>query len=209
MAQRPAGAVTDRHAPVVTSPGIDGDEMAAVNRIFSDVTAAFGIDGGPVFDRLSSGQDVAQALSVPPAVIGVLYARAHGWMSLGRIDRARTLFRALCLLDGRNADYWVGYGACLRMAQPSADVSPQPDGARQYDNAAKAFEIAALLRPDWAVPHFHALELSLYLRRWDRARASLAAYQARLTPDIPPSVAQEAQRLRKVLETRRALIAGS
>lgn len=205
MAQRPADAVTDHATPPAVSSGDDedmGDEdVAAVGRIFRDVTASFGIDGGPVFERLAAGQNIAQALSVSPAVVEALYARAHGWFSLGRVDRALTLFRALCLLDERNADYWVGYGVCLRMAQ-LPDGAAQSEKARQLDSARKAFEAAALLRPEWAIPHFHALELFLFLRRWDEARACLAAYEARMTPDIPPSIAQEVQRLRAILEAR-------
>ncbi|MGV6872539.1 hypothetical protein ACUSIJ_07580 [Pseudochelatococcus sp. B33] len=201
MAQRPPAAVTE-HDPPLAAPG-DDEDMAAVRRIFRDVTAAFGIDGAPVFERLAAGQSVAQALSVSPAVVDVLYARAHGWSSLGRVDRAQTLFRALCLLDERNADYWVGYGVCLRMA-PLPDSASRSERARQYDSARKAFEAAALLRPDWAIPHFHALELSLFLRRWDQARACLVAYEERMTPEIPLSIVQEAQRLRAILETRQA-----
>ncbi len=196
MAPRPESADKQGDALLARSQGIDDDGMATVARIFRDVTAAFGINGAPVFDRLASGQSLAQALSVSPAVADVMYARAHSWFSLGRVDRAQTLFRALCLLDERNADYWIGYGVCLRMAQ-------------QSDSAWKAFEIAAILRPDWAVPHFHALELSLSLRQWDRARDCLAAYDKTVTPEIPMSIVQEAQRLRGMLDVRQAVATAS
>lgn len=191
--QHPANAVLDRDTPPATSSG--ADDAAAVGRIFRDVTAAFGIDGAPVFERLSAGESLADALSLPPPVADAMYARAHGWFSSGRIDRALTLFRALCLLDEKNADYWVGYGVCLRMTAPAED-------AAQLDTAWRALEVAALLRPEWPIPHFHAFDLSLFQQRWERARLCLAAYEERATPDVPSAIVQEAQRLRTILEAR-------
>lgn len=197
MAQRLQGVAGAGRATPAVSLGVDDEDVATVGRIFRDITARFGIDGAAVFDRLAAGQNVAQALSMPPAVVEVMYARAHGWFSQGRVDRALTLFRALCLLDERNADYWVGYGVCLRLAPGDG-----ADGERQLDSASKAFEMAALLRPDWAVPYFHALELSLFRQRREQAAACLAAYEERATPDLPQAIVQEVHRLRIALESR-------
>lgn len=191
MIHSPKAIVPEPKTPLAATLGVDNEVVKAIGRIFQEATATFGINGSAVFDRLASGQTVAQALSVPPAVIDVMYARAHSWFALGRMDRAQTLFRALCLLDEQNADYWVGYGVCLRLGQ-------------RLDNAAKAFDIAAALRPDWAIPHFHAFELALSQGLFDEAQKSLLAYRERVTPDIPPPVVQEIQRLQAALELHQA-----
>lgn len=183
MALRPDD-VTLAHA--TARLGVGGDDLAALGETFCQAMAALGIDGAPVFEHLAAGRDIGQALSVSSEVIDALYARAHGWFALGRAGRALTLFRALCLLDAGNADYWVGYGVCLRLTQ-------QPEHAR------RAFTAAARLRPAWAVPHFHALELAIAVKRPDEARVSLAAYEERASRETPPAIVQEARRLRAFL----------
>lgn len=202
MTRRPDDTVppvaASAEAGVSGAAGIAGnlgdEDVAVAGDIFRQVTATFGIDGAPVFERLLSGQSIGEALSVAPAVIDALYARAYAWFSHGRTDRALVLFRALCVLDGSQADYWVGYGVCLRATQrPDSEV----DGP-----ARQAFDIAARLRPDWAIPHFHALELAVAGQDWDRARTCLSAYEERATADIAPTIVQEARRLRAVVDMR-------
>ncbi|MGI6246730.1 MAG: hypothetical protein ACOYJQ_13300 [Pseudochelatococcus sp.] len=200
MAQRPAGVVSAADDPEVRrqggsppgrSLGIGSEEEAVVGAAFRDMMAALGINGAPVFERLAAGQNLAQALSVPAGVVEALYARAHNWFSQGRIDRAEPLFRALCLLESRSADYWVGYGVCLRMKG-------------QPENALRAFEAAAMLRPEWEIPHFHALELTVALKQWAQAGLCLAAYDARASAQTPPAIIRDAKRLRMALEARQA-----
>lgn len=173
--------------PLGRSLGLSDGDVGILGRLFGDLTASLGIDGEPIFERLAQGQSIGQALAMPPGTVERVYARAHAWFALGRIERAEPLFRALCLLSEEDADFWVGYGVCLRM-------TGQPAKARQ------AFEAAANLRPDWALPHFHALELAVLQRHWPQALAALAAYDARAGADIPPPVAAEAARLRLALE---------
>ncbi len=174
-------------SPIGKSLGLDNDEVALFGKLFGELAASLGIDGGPIFDRLAAGQSIGQALALPDDVIERIYARAHRLFTLGKLDRATALFRALCLLREEDADFWVGYGVCLRLTD-------------QLARARQAFESGVNLRPDWAVPHFHLLELALHLRQWPQAQAALAAYDARAGGGVAPEIAAESARLRVVLE---------
>lgn len=173
--------------PLARSLGLSGDEAGLMGRLFGELTASLGIDGGPIFGRLLRGHSIGEALAVPDAVVERIYGRAHRWFALGRVDKATPLFRALCLLRDEDADFWLGYGICLRY-----------DG--RLAEAGRAFQSAANLRPGWALPWFHALELALFTRQWQLAQAALSAYDDRAGKDTPPAVADEAARLRMVLD---------
>lgn len=173
-------------SPLGVSLGLEGGEVALLGRLFRELTASMGIDGAPVFDRLRRGQSIGQALAVPDDVVERVYARAHRWFALGQVDRAATLFRALCLLREEDADFWLGYGVCMRLAD-------------EPEKAARAFESAANLRPDWALPWCHALELALHGRQWSLARTALSAYDARVGDGVPAGIAAEVARLRLAL----------
>lgn len=195
--RREAGAAASRipsaddtNPPGGIYSGLSADELKYASERFNDITAAFGIDGVSIFKRLASGQSIRQALSIPPEVVEAIYTRAHSWFSLARFDRALTLFKALCVLDGDSADYWVGYGVCLRIL-------------RQPANAQRAFDNAALLRPEWEIPHFHALELAVSERWWQQAGICLAAFEARQNESTPATIAHEANRMRIAIETQR------
>lgn len=174
-------------SPIGQSLGLERDEVALFGKLFGELAASLGIDGGPIFDRLAAGSSIGQALAVPDDAIERIYGRAHHLFTLGKLDRATALFRALCLLREEDADFWVGYGVCVRLTD-------------QLARAQQAFESGANLRPDWAVPHFHLLELALHRRQWPQARAALAAYDARAGTGLAPEIAAESARLRVVLD---------
>lgn len=174
-------------SPIGQSLGLERDEVALFGKLFGELAASLGIDGGPIFDRLAAGSSIGQALAVPDDAIERIYGRAHRLFTLGKLDRATALFRALCLLREEDADFWVGYGVCLRLTD-------------QLARAQQAFESGANLRPDWAVPHFHLLELALHRRQWPQARAALAAYDARAGTGLAPEIVAESARLRVVLD---------
>ena len=170
--------------------GLGEDEVEALGAIFAEATGAMGIDGAPIFERIKQGQSLGQALAMPKGAGDLLYARAHRWFSLGRIDKAEPLFRALCILDGATADYWIGYGVCLRL--------------RGFLSQAEiAFETAARLRTDWAIPHFHALELAVHRDDWPNAAQRLGRFEERVTAETPEAVQAEAERLRAAIDLRR------
>lgn len=175
---------------LATTLGLDAAETDALGRMFTAVASSLGIDGGPIFERLSRGEPLGRALALPAGTEEVLYARAHRWFSAGRPERAEPLFQALCLIDGTSADYWVGYGVCLKLRSALAEAS-------------MAFEIAARLRPDWAMPDFHALEIALRTGDYAGAAEHLKNFDARAgAGDIPEAVHSEVARWRAVLEIR-------
>lgn len=153
-----------------------------------------GVEAKGFFERLRAGESLGAALGIPPEILEVVYARAHRWFSVGKPDRAEPLFRALCIADGRVADYWVGLGVCLRMR-------------KDWDSASLAFTVASSLRPDWAVPVFHACELALASgdipaagRQMKRLEALLSAERAQVA--LPEAMLAETRRMARALRLR-------
>jgi tetratricopeptide (TPR) repeat protein len=177
-------------SPLGRMLGLNEEEVGALGAIFAEAARAMGIDGGPIFERLKAGQSLGRALGMPKGTGDLLYARAHRWFSVGRIDKAEPLFRALCILDEGSANHWVGYGVCLRLRG-------------SLNEADLAFQTAAKLRADWAVPHFHALELAVHRGDWERAAQHLALYDERVTADTADAIKAEAARLRTAIEVHR------
>lgn len=180
-------STSEAASPIANSLGLNSGDIDLMDSLFCELMAALGIDGSPIFQRLRLGQSIGQALAIPETVIERIYARAHRWFAHGKVDKATALFRALCLLRDEDADFWLGYGVCLRVE-------------RQLHKAEKAFESAASLKPDWALPYFHMLELALHQKQWAQARAALLAYDARSDQQIPPEITSEIARLRVALE---------
>ncbi|MBE7248994.1 MAG: hypothetical protein INR63_28965 [Actinomycetospora chiangmaiensis] len=169
--------------------GLNPAEGELLNQLLSEVAAPLGLDGARIYVALREGRTLGEALGLPADLTDVLYLRAHTWFSAGRPDRAGPVFRALCALDGRCADHWVGHGVCLTLS-----------GAE--DEAEIAFATAAALRPDWAVPHFHAAGLAVSRGRWEAARAHLSAFLARRDPGLPETMLREAGRLEAAMARR-------
>jgi tetratricopeptide (TPR) repeat protein len=188
-------STTDQGAGTAVSPlaralGIGEAELDVVGQLFVEAASDMGVDGLKIFARLKKGEPLGRALSIPPGVAELLYARAHQWFLVGRPDAAEPLFRTLCVIDGGTADYWVGYGICLR-------------GRQAWSEAIIAFETATRLRPEWEVPHFHALELFMRRETWARAADELAAFEANAGPETPTVMTTDAARFRTALDLRR------
>lgn len=169
--------------------GLDGEETRAFTDAFAALAEPMGLDGRHIVAALSRGDTLGEALGLPPGFTDLLYSRAHGLFSAGRQDRAEPLFRALCVVDGRTADNWVGYGLCLRQRDEDAQ-------------ATLAFATAAALRPDWAVPQFHAAQVALAQDRWAEAAAHLDAFRERDGASVPAAMRREAQRQSRALALR-------
>jgi hypothetical protein len=189
-----AGGRADAPAksPLGSMLGLNEEEVVALGKVFTEAARAMGIDGGPIFERLKEGKTLGEALAMPKGVGELLYHRAHRWFSFGRVDKAEPLFRALCILDGSKADHWVGHGVCLRLGG-------------DLDQAELAFETAARLRAEWAVPHFHALELAVHRQNWAAAADRLARFDQYVTPDIAPAIKAEVERLRAAIALRQGV----
>ena len=178
-------------SPLGQALGLNEQELETLGTVFNETTQSMGIDGAPIFAKLRQGESLGSALGLPPGLRELLYARAHRWFSFGRVDRAEPLFRALCILAEGSADHWVGYGVCLRLRD-------------NLDQAEFAFATAARLRTDWAIPHFHALELALHRQRWADAQAHLALYNAWVSDDTPEAIRAEVGRFRAALALKQA-----
>ncbi len=96
------------------SLGMTEGEVDVVGEVVGAQLTAMGLDGDAVFARIRAGEPLGKALGFPKGTADLLYFRAYNFLQVGRSDKAEPLFRALCILDGREADYWVGYGLCLR-----------------------------------------------------------------------------------------------
>lgn len=169
--------------------GLVGEEAVAFADAFAAAAEPLGLDGRRVIDALSRGGTLGDALGLPPRFVELLYSRAHGLFTAGRHDRAEPLFRALCAVDAPTADYWVGYGLCLRQRDANGE-------------AALAFATAAALRPAWAVPQFHAAQLALAQGRWAAAAEHLDAFHDRDGAEVPDAMRREAERQSRALAIR-------
>lgn len=152
---------------------------------------AQGVDGSRFLEAFSRGVPLAEALGIPSSALEVIYARAHQWFSIGRVDRAEPLFRALCAGDGSQADHWVGHGVCLR-------VLGDPHGA------AIALQTAHRLRPDWAIPCFHLAELAALAGDRPGALAWLRSFGTNADETTPAPMVKDARRLTEILTPARA-----
>ncbi|KQT54071.1 hypothetical protein ASG43_00040 [Aureimonas sp. Leaf454] len=168
--------------------GLSGEESRLVEDLCSDLLKTSGVDGTSFFARLRAGHDIDTALGLPSHLREFMYARAHRWFSVGRVDKAEQLFRALCAADPRDADYWVGFGICLRKR-----------GDLVF--ARLAFETAIAHRPTWDVPHLHAVEVAI--RRGDRAGAQdhAAKFRQAAGENTPPELLAELARLDVAMNT--------
>jgi tetratricopeptide (TPR) repeat protein len=183
------GAGSPEKTVFAQSLGVAVEELPAVGALFSAVMARAGVNGDRIFAGLSEGKSMREALAVPEEAVPVIYARAHSWFSIGRVDKALVLFRGLCALAPDVADHWVGLGVCFK----SLD---------RFEESARALESAAVRRPDWALPYLHLVEV--HLRAGDRtgAAAALAAFDARPHDHIPALLKQEVERFRAALAAR-------
>lgn len=154
--------------------------------LFVDMMGRFGVHGREIFERMREGAPLGRALEAPEGAAEVLYSRAHQWFSVGRLEKAESLFRALCVIAGDVADHWVGYGICLKLR----GLLPE---------AEQAFLTGATLRPDWAIPHFHLLEIFVRSDDWIRARQALTAFDNRKEDATPEPVMKEAERFRAAI----------
>ena len=175
--------------PLGEALGIDAAGIDLLGDVFAEASASMGLDGRAIFERLRAGQTMGQALALPNGLRDLLYARAHQWFTIGRHDKAEGLFRTLCILDGSVADYWMGLGICLRLKS-------------QWQQAHDAFQSASALRPDWAIPYFHALEAFIRQGDWASAGQAMQAYDARSQKGVPDTVRKEMVRFRTAIEFR-------
>jgi cytochrome c-type biogenesis protein CcmH/NrfG len=123
-------------------------------------------------------------LGVPARTGDALYAMAYHNLAAGRADRAERLFCALCLLDPRRPESFLGYGICV---------------ARRGDkrHARALFALAEAARPDWAVPHFYLASIDVAEGRLAEARAALDRFFALKDGDVPRNLVADAERMRR------------
>jgi tetratricopeptide (TPR) repeat protein len=168
---------------------IDDNQLDLLEGFFVEAATAKGASGRKIFARLRRGASVGQALEIPNTAVEILYSRAHRRSALGRHDKAEPIFRALCIINGESADFWTGLGICLRARSA-------------WDEALAAFATASQQRPQWAVPHFHALELCIRRAAWTQAASELAAFEQKADSETHPALTAEAERYKKALLLR-------
>jgi tetratricopeptide (TPR) repeat protein len=168
---------------------IDDSDLDQLGELFAEAAAAQGADGGLVFAALRKGAPLGKALGISAKAIELLYFRACKWFQAGAPGKAEAIFRTLCILDPKQADFWAGLGVCLRMREA-------------WDEALAALGQAAEKRPNWAVPHFHRLEIFVRRGAWGEAASEMAAFEAKKGPGLPPQFAIEAGKYKRAIEKR-------
>ena len=168
-----------------------GLDRAAFEGLLTVVAAASKPATVEVVRRLDEGASLQAALGLSQSAIAHLYAQAFTAFNAGRYARAEELFRTLCILAGDNADHWLGYAVCLRLREA-------------FGKARAACANALKLRPDWAVAHFHLLEIAMREEAFDDARSHFASLEGR-TAELPDGMARELERFEIALQRRAPL----
>lgn len=182
-------ANSDRFTTLGRKFELTGQEAETLSTLFEEALAGTGLEAGKILNSVGAGKGLAEALALPAGTSDLLYARAHQWFNIGRFDKAESLFLALCILYGEIADHWVGYGICQK-------INGKPQVAEL------AFETASHLRPDWAIPHFHRLDLTIRQGDFARAAQVLAAFDERANETVPQPILDEVTRFRTALLLR-------
>lgn len=164
------------------------DVLASMGLQQSDVDAlhASHLPARPLLQALKTGQPVAEVLGLPPRSVDLIYSQAFALLNAGRASAARRLFAALCVLDGRNVDHWLGHGLCLVAA-----------GAMR--EAKLAFTTAHSLAPAAAAPAFHLATLALKENDRTTAAAFLQIFAAAPNGPEKSTLAPAARQMINVL----------
>jgi tetratricopeptide (TPR) repeat protein len=169
------------------SLGIEDDDLDLLEDIFVQATAAKSLPGDKIFAALKRGDSFGKALGISNDMIEFLYARAHRWVAVAQYGRAEPIFRALCIADPSSADFWVALGICLRARSA-------------WGEALAAFETASEKKPQWEIPHFHALDLCVRRKDWAKAATELAAFEKKADNETHSAIVAEVNKYKKALQ---------
>ena len=98
---------------------LSNEELGLLLDILSDDDGETAV----ALEGLAAGKTIGQAIGLPPRATDLIYAQAYAQFNAGHPRRAQPLFAALCVLDGKIADHWLGLGVCLRHAGDTVQVS--------------------------------------------------------------------------------------
>ena len=161
---------------------LSNEELGLLLGILSDEDGETAL----ALEGLAAGKTIGQAIGLPPRAIDLIYAQAYAQFNAGHPRRAQPLFAALCVLDGKTADHWLGLGVCLRHAGDAVQ-------------ARVAFETARALAPEAPAPAFHMAHLLLEQGEQSAARDHLATFKAAPQGPEKAALAETAHRLMSVL----------
>ncbi|WP_417277781.1 hypothetical protein [Celeribacter sp.] len=168
-------------------------EQVAMRQALVGLAGQTGFAYDRVFDALTAGQSLVEALNLPPEIVDLLYAQAFARFNAGDISTAQSLFLALTLIAPEVRDHWLGLGICLRR---SGEAKGAPEAAQA------AFLRAEEIAPDDPAVQFHLTELMCQRRDWRGAEGHLKRFIA-----LPETAARlrlipEMRKLATLLETQ-------
>lgn len=99
--------------------------------------------------------------------ISLLYSLGYGLYEKGDYKDAKTVFQRLVLARPQEKKYWMGLGAALQMV-------------KDYDEALTSWAMVSLINDEDPLPHFHAAECYLSLKRFDEATKAIASAKERV-----------------------------
>lgn len=150
------------HSSLAERLGVSDDDIEAARAALEGINEDGSLDLLAVFDGLSAGQNLREALGLSEQAVDALYAQAFANFNAGKTAAAANLFQALTVLAPETTDHWMGLGIALRMQS-------------QLESAAMCFDVAVGIEPDRAALRFHRAELACLRRDWNLARSELAA----------------------------------
>lgn len=142
-----------------------------------------------VFERVSAGSSLLEALDLPPQTVDVLYAQAFARFEAHRIAEAIHLFHALTLLAPKVKDHWLGLGISMRTAD-------------QFDAARVALDIAFTLAPDCPAVLLQRTELGCLQQDWSSVYAEIDRFEALSESALKDRLAPEFHRYAELVRSR-------
>ena len=99
--------------------------------------------------------------------ISLLYSLGYGLYEKGDYKDAKTVFQRLVLARPHEKKYWMGLGAALQMV-------------KEFEDALTSWAMVSLINDHDPLPHFHAAECYLSLKKYDEATKAIHCAKERV-----------------------------
>jgi hypothetical protein len=170
--------------------GLSKDELVIFKEAVLEYSALSGLPGEAIFSGLMEGKPVHETLGLNDQAIETLYGLAYQHLSAGHLQKAERLFGVLTLLKPTVRHYWLGLAMVAR-------ASKKPNMMMD------ALAIVEKLSPDWAILHYHLLEIHCEEKDWTKAKRDLAAFKKANQDGVSTYMQRQIDRYSLALESKR------
>lgn len=126
--------------------GIKGQEADDLRKKVTKLTS----------DIYEKGMSPYEAMGLSKEMMESFYSFGYRMYNTGQYDQATQLFRLLILLDPTNPKYLFGLAACFHME-------------KDFENAASTYIVCSLIDLNDPIPHYHASDCYINLKKYNLA----------------------------------------